>query len=161
MLSMRTGGLALPLLLFAVAPLTAEPLPAEKIKVSVVAIFAHNRDDKVDPRLKCIAEEIGKAVPQLKGAGFKMGKMTCKHLNVGVGEKFDLIDDQFALVTLLSVVQTADKENLIQLKLTPPGMGEVTYETTCGRFLPIITKYRTGKNNDVLILAIRVQPCQK
>jgi hypothetical protein len=149
--------LALPIML-AVVQLSAEPPQPpqpEKIRLSVVAICAHNRDDRIDPRLTCMADEIKKAVPQL--TGFKMGKMSRKEVPVGGRETFELVDDQVATVT---VVQAADKENLIQIKLTPPQMGEVTYETSCGRFFTIITKYRT-RNKEVLILAVRVQPCQK
>ncbi len=157
--AMKKGrfALALPILL-AVVQLSAEPPQPpqpEKIRVSVVAICAHNRDDKIDPRLTCMADEIKKAVPQL--TGFKMGKMSCKPVPVGGRETFELVDEQVATVT---VVQAADKEHLIQIKLTPPEMGEVTYETECGRFFTIITKYRT-RNKEVLILAVRVQPCQK
>jgi hypothetical protein len=37
-------------------------------------------------------------------------------------------------------------------------MGEITYSTPCGKFLPIMTEYVT-KNGQVMILAVRVQPC--
>jgi hypothetical protein len=147
----------LPVLL-AVVQVSAEPPQPpqpDKLRLSVVAICAHNRDDKIDPRLTCMADEIKKSVPQL--TGFKMGKMSCKFVPIGGRETFELVDDQVASV---SVLQAADKDNVIQIKLTPPQMGEVTYETSCGRFFTIITKYRT-RNKEVLILAVRVQPCQK
>jgi hypothetical protein len=145
-------------ILVALSQLSAEPPPPEpeKIKVSVVAVLAHNRDSNVDSRLKCLAEELRKAVPKL--TGFKMGKMSCRSLTVGARETFELVDDQVAVLTL---VRAADKGNVIELKLTPPQMGEVTYETSCGCFFPIITKYRTRDTNDVLIVAVRVQSCRK
>jgi hypothetical protein len=102
-----------------------------------------------------MADEIKKSVPLL--TGFKMGKMSCKFVPVGGRETFDLVDDQVATV---SVVQAPDKDNVLQIKVTPPQMGEFTYETSCGRFFTIITRYRT-RNREVLILAVRVQPCQK
>jgi len=43
--------------------------------------------------------------------------------------------------------------------LTPPQMGDITYQATgCGKFLPIITPVRT-KNNELLIIGVCVQPC--
>jgi hypothetical protein len=39
-------------------------------------------------------------------------------------------------------------------------MGEVEYTTCCGKFFPIITRYQT-KDKERLIIAIRVQPCNK
>src|SRR4051794_26399573 len=110
---------------------------AEPVRVSVVAILVHDRDDKVDPRLKCIAEEVRKAVPQLKDKGFKMGRMTCESVTVGKPTAFDLVDGQKATV---EVVRAGDKNDLIQVKLVPPMMGEIAYETTCGQFLPVITR---------------------
>ncbi len=38
-------------------------------------------------------------------------------------------------------------------------MGAITYETPCGKFLPIETPLRT-KKNEMVIIAIRVQPCR-
>jgi hypothetical protein len=153
---MRRWRLAALACLLAAVPLAAEPPQAqpEPVKLSVVAICAHNRDENVDPRLKCMAEEIRKAVPQL--TGFKVGKMYCKPVPVGTRETFKLVDDQEVVLT---VVPGANKGDL-QIKVTPPQMGEVTYETSCGNFFTIITKYRT-KKNEVLILAVRVQPCKK
>ena len=46
----------------------------------------------------------------------------------------------------------------MRLKVVPPKMGAITYSTPCGKFLPMITGYRR-KNGDVLIIAVRVQPC--
>jgi hypothetical protein len=158
MLSLRKGRLALALpLLLAVVQISAEPptVPApEDVKVSVVAILAHNRDKTIDPRLKCIAEEVSKGAPF---TGFQMGKMTCMDVRVGVREKFELVDDEVAFLT---VDRASKKDKLIQIKLTPPRMGDVTYETTCGGFFMIITKYRT-KKDETLIVAVRVRPCQK
>ena len=42
----------------------------------------------------------------------------------------------------------------------PPSMGEITYSTPCGKFLPIFTPILTRKGEKVII-AVRVQPCQK
>ena len=115
-------------------------------------ILATDRDGDVDECLKPIAEKIHDAVPQL--TGFKAGKLMKKSLTVGHDEKFELVDDQ---VVRVAVVPSASPGKVIRLKLSAPQMSEVTYETSSGRYLPIITKYRT-KNREVLILAISVQP---
>lgn len=123
------------------------------IRVTVVAILATEKDSKVDPRLVGVAQEIQKLDPKL--TGFRMSKMTCKSLPVGRSETFDLVADQKVTVTVKSGM---DKEGWVQLVIAPPLLGEITYNTTCGKFLPIITRYRT-KNKELLLLAIRVQPC--
>jgi len=158
MRSMKIGWFALlSLALLSLAPASGDPPSPDKVTISVIAIIATKNDKEIDKRLKPIAEELQKAVPALKECGFQFGKMTRKSVAVGANETFDLVDKQVATV---AVLQAANKDDLIQLKLTPPQMGEVTYETSCGRFLPIITKYRTKDNNGVLILAVRVQPCR-
>src|SRR4051812_2213126 len=67
-----------------------EPKPDNKIEIRVVAILAHNRNDKVDPKLVKMAAELRKAVPQL--TGFDMGKQSCKSVAVGGSETFELVD---------------------------------------------------------------------
>jgi hypothetical protein len=90
-----------------------------------------------------------------KLTGFQLaGKCSCKSLTIGVKENFELIADQTAAVT---VEQGADEDNFVQLKVAPPLLGEITYQTICGKFLPIVTPVRM--KNDVVIIAIRVQPC--
>ncbi len=140
------------LTLLAAAPLKAEE-EKETVQVSVLAILATERDNKIDPKLACIAREVQKTHKKL--TGFQMVKMTRKPLAIGVKETFELVGEQKAAVT---VKQGADEKNRIQMKVAPPQMGEITYDTCCGKFLPIVTPFRT-KNNDLLILAVRVQPC--
>jgi hypothetical protein len=127
----------------------------ETVQVSVVAILATERDTKIDPKLACIAREVRKTHEKL--TGFQMVKMTRKPLTIGVKATFELVGEQKATVT---VQQGADEKNRIQLKVAPPQMGEITYDTCCGKFLPIVTPFRT-KTNDLLILAVRVQPCHE
>jgi hypothetical protein len=138
--------------LFAEAPPC--PDPSEKVKVSVVVILASETKDKVDPELKCIAKELTKKYKNLTGFTVS-GKMSCKSIAVGTSGSFDLIADQKASVI---VEQGADKDDKVILKVTPPMMGEITYETICGKFLPIVTPVKT-KDGEILILAVRVQPC--
>jgi hypothetical protein len=128
--------------------LAAEPT----IKVSVIAILATEKNNKIDPKIKCIAEEVQRIDPRL--TGFQFVKMSCKPVTVGAKDTFELVGDQSAVVTVLK----RDADGLVTLAVVPPLLGEITYITTCGKFLPIVTRYRT-KKEELLILAVRVQPC--
>jgi hypothetical protein len=142
--------LVLAALLSGAATATAE----EKVRVCVIAILATERDDKVERKLECIAREVQKMNPKL--TGFRLESMSCQSLAVGTRDNFKLVEDQVASVL---IQQAADKDNRIQLKVTPPQMGEITYMTACGKFLPILTPFRT-KKDEVLIIGIQVRPCQ-
>jgi len=126
----------------------------DKVRVCVVAILATDRDDKVDRRLKDIAREVRKIDPKL--TGLQLAQLSCKSLEGGKDDKFELVDGQSVAVT---IQRKADKDDRVRVKVAPPLMGEITYSTPCGKFLPIVTPFRT-KTNDLLIVAIRVQPCQ-
>jgi hypothetical protein len=132
-----------------------KPLAKGKVHVSVVAILASSTCDKIDAKLACIAKEVQKVHPELKLTGFRMARISCKPVAVGASETFDLALDQVASVTVL---KGADKQNMAQLKVTPPTWGEITYTVACGKFVPFVTGYQT-KNGEWLILAVRVQPC--
>jgi hypothetical protein len=126
----------------------------ESVEVAVVAILATDRNNEIDPKLTCIAKQVRKTHKEL--TGFQMGRMTRKSLSIGVKETFELVGNQKATIT---VVRGADEENHVQLKIDPPGLGEITYDTCCGKFLPIATPYRT-ENHEMLILAICVRTCR-
>jgi hypothetical protein len=125
----------------------------KKVSVSVVVILASETGDKIDKKLTSIAKEVQKMHPKL--TNFEMAKLSCKSVAVGKEDKFDLVEDQ---TTNITVQKAADKMDRICLKVSPPMMGEITYSTPCGKFLPILTPYRT-KKDQVVIIAIRVQPC--
>ena len=127
--------------------------PPRKVRVSVVVILASEKDDKVDKKLECIAREVRKMHPRFKG--FRMANLSCKSVAVGSADLFELVEDQQASIT---VQRAADKMDRVRLKVGPPMMGEITYSTPCGKFLPILTPYRT-KGNDQVLIAVRVQPC--
>ena len=117
-----------------------------------MAILATDQNNKIDPKLESIAKEIQKTDPKL--TGFRIAVMTKKTIAVGGKDDFDLGGDQSLHVV---VEQKLDKDDRYQLKITPPKMGDITYQTTCcGRFLPIITPVRT-KNNELLIIGVCVQ----
>jgi hypothetical protein len=125
----------------------------QEVRVTVLTILATECDDKVDRCVECIAREVRKKYPRLKG--FHRGPMTRKPVVVGQKDTFDLVAGQVAVVT---VRHGADDNNRVELKVAPPQMGEITYETCCGKFFPIVTHFRTNRN-DLLIIAVRVQPC--
>jgi hypothetical protein len=125
----------------------------QEVRVTVLTILATERDAKVDGCVECIAREVRKKYPRL--TGFHRGPMTCRPVVVGQKDTFDLVAGQAAVVT---VRHGADDNNRVELKVAPPQMGEITYETCCGKFFPIVTHFRT-KQNDLLIIAVRVQPC--
>jgi hypothetical protein len=125
----------------------------KKVRVSVVVILASEGDEKVDKKLECIAREVKKMQPKLKS--FQLAKLSCKSVSVGTTDKFELVDNQLVSIT---VQRAGDPCNRVRLKVAPPKMGEITYSTPCGKFLPIVTRFRTAKN-ELLIIAVRVQPC--
>jgi hypothetical protein len=150
----RWSLLALILLLASSAAWASDPnKPARKVRVSVLVIYATEKDDKIDAKLACIAREVRKTHPKL--TGFRMGKLSSKSLTVGAGDKFDLPEEQKACVM---VQRAADNMDRVRLKVGPPSMGEITYSTPCGKFLPILTPFRT-KTGEVVLIAVRVQPC--
>jgi hypothetical protein len=127
---------------------------AENVKVSVVVIVASETDDKVDPKLECIAREVQRANKNLKG--FRLVHMVCKSVPPKVQETYSLIDKQEVGIT---VDKGADKKDRVQVRIAPPLLGEITYITPCGKFLPIVTRYRP-RPDELLIFAVRVQPCE-
>lgn len=127
--------------------------PAE-VRVSVVAILASESGNKIDPRVACIAREVRKLHPKL--TSFRLAKMTCKSVAVAATDDFALVANQHAAVTVLNA---ACKDHRVQLKVTPPTLGEITYTTCCGKFFPIVTRYQT-RNQEWLIVAVRVQHCK-
>jgi hypothetical protein len=134
----------------------AEPFGCgEEVRVTLVVILATDRNNVVDRELKCIAEEVRKLYPNL--TGFRLEKTTWKSLPVGESEKFEAVDHEVARVL---VRHAADSKNRVGLTVKAPLQGEIQYTTCCGKFFPIVTRYQT-KQKELLILAIRVQPCKE
>jgi hypothetical protein len=132
----------------------AETRAGEHARVSVVVILASESRTKVDSKLESVAREVRKLYPRL--TGFRLEKISSKSLTAGKPERFDLVAGQTATVTL---EHTADAAGRIQLRVRPPLLGEITYNTACGKFLPIVTPFRT-KDREVLILAVCAQTCR-
>jgi hypothetical protein len=128
----------------------------QRVKVTLVTILATTRDEPVDHRLHCIAREVRKKEPDLKG--FKLLNMNCHSVAPGEPWKVKLVDGQEAVVV---VHHGADKDNRVELKLSAPLQGEIIYITVCGKFLPVVTRYTTKKKQDRLIIAVMVKPCHR
>lgn len=130
--------------------------PDEKapIKVTLVLILASEQAGAIDPRLKAIAEEVQKLNPGLKS--FTLKSMQSKSLKPGDKVSLPLVEDKKVDLVIGS---GADKENRVRLSIFAPNMGEIEYQSVCGKFLPIVTRCKT-KQNERLILAVRVQPCR-
>jgi hypothetical protein len=143
--------LALAVLLAGVAPARAAD---DKVQVCVLAILATEKNNTVDPRLRCIADEVRKTNPRL--TGFKIENLCCQSVAVGGQEDFKLVGNAVATVALRP--GTA-KDKRLRVTVTPPQMGQITYTTACDKFLPIMTPFRT-KDNERLLIAVRVRPCE-
>jgi hypothetical protein len=131
--------------------------PDEKdpVKITLVVVLASETDTKVDKKLKDLAPEVQKLHPHLKGFRVKSEEA----ISVKPNEKVSLLCVENKYAELL-VKHGADKDNKISLRVKPPMMSELEYQTVCGKFLPIVTPCKTDKKQTV-ILAIRVEPCNK
>lgn len=143
--------------LFVLVILLATAAPsraADKVHICVVSILATDKDDKVDPRLGALAREVKKLDPKL--TGFSVDRMTCMNVDVGNKECFEVVDEQTVCVGVEKKSDKADKDDKrIRVKVTPPKLGAITYDTPYGKFYPVMTRYKT-KDGKVLIVAVRV-----
>jgi hypothetical protein len=135
------------------AVLLASPARGEDVQVTVLAILASDKSDKVDPKLKDIAERVQKQEPKL--TEFRLGQTSSTNVAVGSEEMFQLVEDQVAKVT----VQAGAKKEKIRLTVKAPKLGQLTYTTCCDKYFPIVTGYKT-QNKERLILAIMVERCK-
>lgn len=135
----------------------AQPEPARPtntVRVSVVVILANGRNHQVDASLTTLAREVQDNIdPKL--TNFRVARWTCENLTPGVRRSIPLVEDQVLLVTVDSM---PDKEGFFRLKIQPPLVCEVPLSAQCGRFLPIVTRYRT-RDGDQLLVALRIHSC--
>jgi hypothetical protein len=126
----------------------------DEVSVTVVAIYASEKDTTIDRKLTELAKVIRKKYPEFKG--FRFGKLKRDAVDVGKEKKFDLGDKQSAVVT---VTHGCDEKDQVGLKVKVPCcFGECEYTTCCGKFLPLKTCHKTDKG-ECLIVAIMVKPC--
>jgi hypothetical protein len=143
----------------------AQPRSDDRM-ITVVAVIASDKNKHVDPRVKCIADEVQKLEPNL--TGFRLATTTNKSVRVGNRETFPLVDDEVLGVLLQHVggggggKKEKDKEDdRVRLTVKAPLAGEITYSTCCSKFFPIMTRYLTKDTGERLIVAIMVRPAQK
>jgi hypothetical protein len=132
--------------------------PDEKdpVKVTVVVVLASEKGDKIDKNLKMLATEVQKTHPHLKS--FSCKTQMIRSLKPDEKTSLGCVD---AEIVEMIVKHGADKDNRVSLHVKPPMMSAVEYQSVCGKYLPIVTPYKTKKNGDTLILAIKLEPCQK
>jgi hypothetical protein len=149
---------------FALAPLlivlplagrcaAADP-PEPRVKVTVAVILA-NADGKVDDKLKCVAAEVRKMHPKL--TGFHVGPTTSQPIVLGGSEKFKLVDGQEASITVKRCTECPGRYCLaIHSEAL---VGEMVYSSVCGKYLPLVTDYKTKGKGDQLIIVFKVEAC--
>ena len=130
-----------------------DPPADKKIKVTVVVVLASERGNDVDKELQCLADAVRVKYPALKS--FRIESMKCQDVAENESVTFRLPEKQKAEVV---VHCAADHKKKVCMAVVAPTLGEIEYGTVCGKFLPIVTRYYTSKNERI-VLAVRVQPC--
>jgi len=128
-----------------------DPPPA--VRVTVVVVLAGPADKGVDPRLAALAEEVRKKDKTL--VGFRIAGTASKSILVGSSQEFALVDDQSLSV---AVKKPKDADGRVGLTISPPGLGDITYSCTCGKYFPVVTPYKTA-TGEQLIVAVMGKPC--
>lgn len=143
----------LPLLLAPGRSPAADP-PPQEVRVTVVAILASEGGKDVEEKLRCVADVAQKMNPKL--TGFRVGPSTTKPITLGGSEKFKLVDDQEVTISVKCCTEKPGRYCL-DVK-SPEVMGGMVYSSVCGKYFPIVTQYKT-KKNDQLIIAFKVETC--
>src|ERR1051326_1547960 len=130
------------LALLAVAPAHADDT---RIKVTVVAILASSKHDKVDDRLKELAPALKKK--DASWTGFEVERTSTASLKVGDKKSFKLVDDTEVTVE----IKSRDESGVVSLQLKPPTLGDVDYSCCCEKFFPIVTRYDTKSDKRLII----------
>src|SRR5205085_6791108 len=90
--------------------LAEDACPGQKVQVTLVVILASEEGNKVEPKLKAIADEIRLMNPNLKS--FYIKSMTTKSLAAEDKTLFPLVDNKHVAIT---IKQAADQEKRIGL----------------------------------------------
>jgi hypothetical protein len=145
----------LPIVLATLSAAGARARADDEVHISVVAVLATDKNDRVDKRVECVASYMKKANPKL--TGFSLARMTCKDVRIGAKDCFDVVDGQKVCVT---AEKRCEKDSSrVCLKVEAPTLGAITYQTCCNKFFPIVTRYQT-KDGETLIIAVRVKSCK-
>ncbi len=124
---------------------------SEDLRVTVVAVLASETLMRIDEPIAELAAEVRKRFPNLQG--FRIERTTSKLVLPNQKTTFPLTDQ-----TVLELTLHENKDGKSCLTVKPPTLGEITYICKCGKYLPIVTKYRTP-DKEVLIVAIMCKPC--
>jgi hypothetical protein len=126
----------------------------DDMKVVLIAIVANDRGKEVDKRLRCIADEVRKQHPEL--TSFKLATQNEKPVAIGKKEHFPLLESEKACVT---IVEGPDKDGKVTLTVKLPSTGPLSYTTCCGKYWPLMSRYKTA-DDDTLLVAIMVKSCK-
>jgi len=149
--------LVLGLTLAAIAAAAAGgPAQSDDVRVTIAAIMASSQHQTVDPKLRDFAREVQKREPSL--SGYKVGQTDSRSLPVGQKESFKVVDDATTDITVLGKDDTGER---VRLAVKAPLVGEITYLTCYGKFVPIVTRYLTKNDRERLIVAVMVKPAAK
>jgi hypothetical protein len=155
---MRPWYILVPLFVVPVAGRCAAGEPTDKeqptVNVTVAVILGSERKKDVDERLKGIACQVQEMHPKL--TGFTVGTTTTHPMQLGKAQTFQLEDGQEASVTVKRCTEFPDRYCLeIRSKAL---VGEMAYSSVCGKYFPLVTNYKT-KKNEQLIIAFKVETC--
>ncbi len=142
--------------LIAAGPCKDDPKPVVEppVKVTLVVILAKKKPDtKINPKLATLAEEVQKRNKEF--TGFGIHQTLDKSIPIGKTHSFELPEMQLATIT---AAKGRDKDGRIELKVTLPGLDEVTYTCVCDKFFPIVTPY-VLKTGETVLVAILAKPC--
>ncbi len=127
----------------------------KKVFVTVVVIYATDKNDKVDPRLECFAREIRKEDDKL--TGFRVATSTRKEIAIGEKDTFPILGE---LEAEIEVKQCCDDARRICLRVKAPKCGQVTYTCVCSKYFPLLTELYTEKKERV-VLGVMVKACKE
>jgi hypothetical protein len=126
----------------------------EKVDVTLIVVVATTKNNRIEPKVECIAKAVQKLDPSL--TGFRLATTTRETMIVGTRKKFPLVEDQVAIV---ETKRCTEEPKRVCLSVKAPRMGSITYTSCCGKFFPLLTGYET-KGKDRIIIAVMVESCK-
>jgi hypothetical protein len=127
--------------------------PEERVRVTVVVVYASRTHQKVHPALVDLAKAVQAHDQSL--TGFKVKETFAKSIAVGESAAIPLVDKAELKIT---VTRPKGTDGRIALTLNAPGVERVTYCCTCHKFFPIATDCNT-KKGEVVVVAVMANPC--
>ena len=122
-----------------------------KVRVTVVSILATSKNNTVDDRLKEIAREVRKKMPELTGFGIATtSRLT---MTLGTKETFAAVEENEVTIEAKICKENADR---YCLQINAPTLALLKYTCVSGKYFPIVTGYET-RNGDRLIIAVMVE----